>query len=158
MKKIFFYIIVSFILVSCNRSQNNIPIFLHALSKKNIEKFTLKSIQREGFISFNYLQKKDTIKNIDLKYMKEKDIIITNLDTFITTKKHYKSKTLSYTIYKHKLHKSHNRFLVFNKNYGLFANLASGANFLFLRDTISSYTKGVIFKELFLQVHKINVE
>jgi len=91
-----------------------------------------------------------------LKYNVEGNFLISDFDTFLATKKVYNSKSLEFNIYQRK--EINNRTLFFNKKYGLLSSIAYGTDFLFLKDSISVNTKELIFKELFLNLNKINIE
>ncbi len=150
MKKSFSYLFfIIFILLSCTKDQANVPIFSYSLSNNKIEKLILNSLHHKEIIAFHYLHPTDTVKNVDLRYHIEKDILMVNSDTFLPTKKMYNSKSLDFKIYQLKSNKSHGRSLVFNAQYGLLANLALGADYLFLKDSLSETENKVIFKKYF---------
>ncbi|QTE23013.1 hypothetical protein [Polaribacter cellanae] len=156
MKKVILYaVFFSLIILSCKKQEVDLPIFSYSLLKHDVKNFKLHINEKKSTIYYEYLHQKDTIKKILLKYNSDKDILISDLDTFHFNKKVYNSKSLKFKFYQRKENTSHNRFLVFNENYGLLANLAYGADCLFLKDSISITDKELLFKELFLQLNKI---
>ena len=48
--------------------------------------------------------------------------------------------------------------LFFNTKYGLLSSITFGGDYLFLKDSIALNTKELIFKELFLNLNKINIK
>lgn len=147
-----------FILLSCAKNQTDVPIFSYSLSNNKIEKLTLNSLHHKEIIAFNYLHPTDTVKNVDLRYFLEKDILMINLDTFLPTKKMYNSKSLDFKIYQTTSNITKQRSLVFHKDYGLLANLALGEDYLFLKDSLSETENKAIFKEIFLELNKITIK
>ena len=159
MKNISFYsLLLVFFLISCGRKEKNSPVYGYSLQADSIKKFTLNSIKKEGLINFEYRNQIDSLSNIDLKYNLEGNFLIADFDTFLATEKVYNSKSLDFRIYQIKEIKSHNRTLFFNTKYGLLSSIAFGADYLFLKDSISFTTKELIFKELFLELNKINIK
>ena len=159
MKKIFLStLLISLILFSCEKKENNIPIYSYSLLTDNVKSFKLKISEKESTIGFEYLHENDSIRRLYLKYNKKNDVLISRFDTFHSSKKTYKFKKVNFKIYQRKVVQSHNRSLVFNERYGLLSNLAYGADYLFLKDSISKIDKEVLFKELFLQLNKINID
>lgn len=82
-------------------------------------------------------------------------MLIIDKDSFWSTSKTYKTKNYTFKIYQQKEVKSHNRSLVFNKNYGLLCNTAYGADFLFFKDSLQLAETKMIFKEILLEINKI---
>ncbi len=159
MKSINFYgLLFVFFLVSCGKKEKNISVYEYSLQRDSIKKFSLNIIKKQGFINFEYKHQIDSLLNIDLKYNLAGNFLISDFDTFSVTKKVYKSKSLAFKIYQIKETNSHNKTLFFNNKYGLLSSIAFDANFLFLKDSISANTKELIFKELFLNLNKLNIE
>tara|TARA_B100000809_G_scaffold2651_1_gene3026 strand:+ start:25690 stop:26163 length:474 start_codon:yes stop_codon:yes gene_type:complete len=152
----FYGLLLILFLVSCGRKESNIPIYGYSLHKDSIKKITLNIIKKEGLINFEYRREVDSLISLDLKYNVEGNFLISDFDTFLATKKVYNSKSLEFNIYQRK--EINNRTLFFNKKYGLLSSIAYGTDFLFLKDSISVNTKELIFKELFLNLNKINIE
>tara|TARA_B100000795_G_scaffold262172_1_gene239747 strand:- start:1628 stop:2101 length:474 start_codon:yes stop_codon:yes gene_type:complete len=152
----FYGLLLILFLVSCGIKESNIPIYGYSLHKDSIKKITLNIIKKEGLINFEYRREVDSLISLDLKYNVEGNFLISDFDTFLATKKVYNSKSLEFNIYQRK--EINNRTLFFNKKYGLLSSIAYGTDFLFLKDSISVNTKELIFKELFLNLNKINIE
>ena len=107
-------------------------------------------------ITFNYVQKIDSLKGINLKYYPKEDFIIADLDTFKKIENIYETKNLSYEMYQAKRNKNGNKTLVFNKNNGLFASLGFEYDCLFLEDsTITFNVKEFTFKDLYVSLNNI---
>ncbi|WP_299665780.1 hypothetical protein [uncultured Polaribacter sp.] len=159
MKRVSFYVLLlSFFMFSCDRNKSNIPIFSYKLQKEGVQKLKLGINEKENQINFEYLHEKDTVKEIFLKYNPEIDVLILELDTFQHIDKSYDSKSLNFKMYQSKNSKEQDRSLVFNSKYGLLASLAYGADFLFLKDSVSTNDKELIFKGIFLEMNKIHIE
>jgi len=159
MRNIVFALLVGLVTIfSCDDSTTSETIYLHSLQNNKIEKLSFNKIKNDGLIEYSYTNDKDAIKNIFLKYDKNKNVLITDLDTFLVTNKSFKTKKVNFEMYQSKEIKSHNTTFVFNEDYGLFATLGYGANFLFLKDSTSANQKEIIYKQLFLNLNKINVE
>ena len=159
MKNVFFSCLTFLLLLfSCdNKSETNL-IYHLALQNDKVEYLTSNIEEKDNLVNYTYIHSKDSIKNIFLKYDSNKNVLISDLDTFFISNKSFKTKNVIFGMYQKKEIKSHNTTLVFNKDYGLFATLGYGANFLFLKDSISASQKEIIYKQLFLNLNKINIE
>ena len=159
MKKIaFFIVLVSLFIFSCSRKENNVSIFVHSLDRDSVQNMFLNIDKKASIYSFDYIHPKDTIKNLSLKYDLKKEVLMYDLDTFFSMKNTFNSKSYSFKMYQTKEIKSHKRTVVFNTDYGLFATLAYGADFLFLKDSISKSDSNIIFKGIILELNKINID
>ena len=159
MKKIIFCtLLMSLLFFSCEKKEKNISIYSYSLLNDDVGDFKLNITEKGGVIGFEYLNKIDTIGRLHLTYNKKLDVLITKADTFYSIKKAYNLKEIKFKFYQRKVVKSHNRSFVFNEKYGLLSNLAFGADYLFIKDSISKIEKEVLFKGLFLQLNEINVE
>ena len=159
MKKIIFCtFFISLILFSCDRKEVNIPIYSYSLLQDEVLNFQLDISEKEKIISFDYFNKNDSINRLHFNYNKVTDVLISNTDTFYSTKREYNSKEIKFRFYQTKDVKSNNRSLVFNEKYGLLSNLAFGSDYLFTTDSISKIEKEILFKELFLQLNEVNIK
>ncbi len=159
MKKIIFCtFFISLILFSCDRKEVNIPIYSYSLLQDEVLNFQLDISEKEKIISFDYFNKNDSINRLHFNYNKVTDVLISNTDTFYSTKREYNSKEIKFRFYQIKDVKSNNRSLVFNEKYGLLSNLAFGSDYLFTTDSISKIEKEILFKELFLQLNEVNIK
>lgn len=149
-------LIVLFLLFSCAQEEQNNVIFGYSLQNNEMQKLKLNRIQKNNMTYFEYINSKDSIKDLKVIFNPEKDLLRTDMDTFYVTKNKYTSEVLEFKMYQTKQNKSHNRTLVFNETYGLLASLAYGAEFIFLKDSVSSNDRTIIFKEIFLDLNKIN--
>lgn len=142
-----------FLFISCGGNENNISMYGYELGQNKIEKLKLNSDKTDTIITFKYIQKSDSLKNITLRHHLKKDVIIVDLDTFNKIPNIYKSKSLVYKMYQLKKDKKRYKTLVFNENYGLIASLGSGTDRIFLEDSITPIVKEFIFKDLFINVN-----
>ncbi|MDP5105983.1 MAG: hypothetical protein NWQ31_07415 [Polaribacter sp.] len=149
-------LLVLLFVISCAKEEKNIPIFGYSLHNDKIQKLKLNRIQKNNIKYFEYINSNDSIKDLKVIFNPEKDFLLVDMDTFYVTKNRYNSKVLEFKMYQTKENKSHNRTLVFNDTYGLLASLANGADFIFLKDSVSSNDRTIIFKEIFLDLNKIN--
>ena len=133
-------------------------IFVHSLDRDSVQNMFLNIDKKASIYSFDYSHPKDTIKNLSLKYDLKKEVLIYDLDTFFSIKNTFNSKSYAFKMYQTKEIKSHKSTLVFNTDYGLFATLAYGADFLFLKDSISKSDSNIIFKGIILELNKINID
>jgi len=159
MRNVFFYfLLIILFIISCGRNEKDIPIYSYSLATDSVHNFNLNSNTKNIRTNFEYLHKKDTLRNLSIVYDNELDVLIYGSDTLQSTNRIYNAKSLKFKYYRKKAAVNHHRFLVFNEKYGLLSNLAYGANYLFLKDSISKSDKELVFKKLFLQVNKINIE
>jgi hypothetical protein len=159
MKNIKLYVLgVLFVAFSCESEQKNISVFRYSLQNDSIQKLKLNTIKEGDLKIFKYQNSQDSIKSIDFKYNLDRDFLITDIDTFLVQKNTYKSKSLEFKMYQTKEVTSHNITLVFNENYGLLASLAVGADFIFLKDSLANKDRNIIFKEIFLNLNKVNID
>jgi len=159
MKSVKFYLLVIvFVALSCESEQKNVSVFRYSLQNDSIQKLKLNTNNKPDLKIFKYELLQDSLKNTDFKYNLERDYLIFDIDTFIVQENTYKSKSFEFKMYQTKEVTSQNRTLVFNENYGLLASLAIGADFIFLKDSIANKDKNVIFKEIFLNLNKVNID
>ena len=159
MKKIIFCtFFISLILFSCDRKEANIPIYSYSLLQDEVLNFQQNISKKDEIISFDYVNMNDSINRLHFNYNKVTDVLISNKDTFYSTKREYNSKEIKFRFYQTKDVKSNNRSLVFNEKYGLLSNLAFGSDYLFTTESISKIEKEILFKELFLQLNEVNIE
>ncbi|MDG1037761.1 MAG: hypothetical protein P8O89_02325 [Polaribacter sp.] len=159
MKKIIFCtFFISLILFSCDRKEVNIPIYSYSLLQDEVLNFQQNISKKDEIISFDYVNMNDSINRLHFNYNKVTDVLISNKDTFYSTKREYNSKEIKFRFYQTKDVKSNNRSLVFNEKYGLLSNLAFGSDYLFTTESISKIEKEILFKELFLQLNEVNIK
>lgn len=149
---------VIFLLISCGVNENNIPMFGYELGNRKIQKLKLNINKTAAIVNFEYPHKSDSLKNIRLKYHLKEDIIIVALDTFNRITNSYKLRSLTFKMYQNKEVKNLNKTFVFHEDYGLLASLGFGVDRVFLTDSISPNVKEFIFKDLFINLNKINIE
>ena len=140
---------------SCSKKQQDVPVFKYALEQKDSEYYVLNSELNNGVAVFKYVNAKDILQNLDLKFIIEKESLNLNQETYTITSKTYNSASLEFKMYQKKDVKNNISTLVFNKDYGLLASVSAKANFVLLKDTVTALEKEVFFKELFINLNKI---
>lgn len=140
---------------SCSKKQQDVPVFKYALEQKDSEYYVLNSELNNGVAVFKYVNAKDILQNLDLKFIIEKESLNLNQETYTLTLKTYSSASLEFKMYQKKDVKNNISTLVFNKDYGLLASVSAKANFVLLKDTVTALEKEVFFKELFINLNKI---
>ena len=108
---------------------------------------------KDSVINYSYLAK-DSQKNISFSYHVNKDVLMVD-DTFIPTNKKFLLNDKEYKIYSGlEFNSTSNpRFILFKKEYGILANVAYGADFIFMKDSIIGIRDLNIFNKI---VSKIN--
>ncbi|PQJ77910.1 hypothetical protein [Polaribacter porphyrae] len=150
-------VFIAFCLLSCDEKSSS-NIYLYSFQKSKAERFLLEIKKENHNKLYFYSNKKDSIKDLNIVYNLEKDFLVSEKDTFYFIKKSYKTKDYEYKMYQPKTIKSHTITLVFHKNYGLLSSSVWGADFLFLKDSLSSFKNEAIFKEIMLEKNKIYLE
>ena len=140
---------------SCSRKQQDIPVYKYALEQKDSEYYLLNSDLKNGVAVFKYANANNVLQNLDLKFIIEKESLNLNQETYTITSKTYSSASLEFKMYQKKDVKNNISTLVFNKDYGLLASVSAKANFVLLKDTVTTLEKEVFFKELFINLNKI---
>ena len=140
---------------SCSKKQQDVPVFKYALEQKDSEYYVLNSELNNGVAVFKYVNAKDILQNLDLKFIIEKESLNLNQEIYTITSKTYSSASLEFKMYQKKDVKNNISTLVFNKEYGLLASVSAKANFVLLKDTFTALEKEVFFKELFINLNKI---
>jgi hypothetical protein len=140
---------------SCSKKQQDVAVFKYALEQKDSEYYVLNSELNNGVAVFKYVNAKDILQNLDLKFIIEKESLNLNQEIYTITSKTYSSASLEFKMYQKKDVKNNISTLVFNKDYGLLASVSAEANFVLLKDTITALEKEVFFKELFINLNKI---
>ena len=155
MKNKFFFVLVTiFFLTSCQ--ENNIPIYGHVLGKEKAQNLELQIKKTDTNIHFDYAQKIDSLKDINLKYNPKEAVIIVDVDTFKKIENIYKTKNVDFNMYQGKKDKNGHKTFVFNEDYGLFATLGFESDCLFLKDSMISFSvKEFTFKDLYVSLNNI---
>lgn len=147
-----------FVLYSCNEKEVILEkVYVHkSVSKELTYKHSLLLTieNKDSVIDYTYLAK-DLIKNIKLRYHLKKDILVDD-NVFIYTNKKILLKNKEYKIYGYSenVFVSHPRFILFRKDYGMIANVALGADFIFLKDSIVKVKDLNIFNEITSKINE----
>jgi|GEM_PF-1228150 len=153
--KIYWLIIGLVFFISCDKKQPEIPIFVQSLNADTISVLSLTIKDQDAILNFEYLTSQDSIKSIFLNYNKEKDILVSELDTFLSANEEYSFNGSEFKMYESKKIKKNSRTLFFNTDYGLLANIEFGQDYLLLKDSIKNEERNIIFKDLFLKINTI---
>ena len=158
LKCLFFVFLV--ISLSCKNDIKNMdgPILGYLLRNDEVNNFTVSINKNNELIEYNYIHNKDHFRKINLKYNEENDFLISGSDTLNSINCSYRFKSSEFKMYQIKEKRSHISTFVFNNEYGVLAKLGSKSHLLLLKDSLSKIDKEVLFKELFLQLNKINID
>lgn len=134
-----YLIFILILFISCNDNSVTEDRYVFNVGLiKPIEQHILKLniINKDSIIDYNY-KAKDSNKNFGFRYFLNKDILAGD-GIFKYKKKDIVFKKLKFKIYGYSESGlvSHPRFILFRKDYGIIANIAYGAEFLFLNDKI----------------------
>ena len=109
---------------------------------------------KDSVIDYTYLAK-DSVKNLRFRYHVKKDILLLN-NVFIPTNKKFLLKDKEFKIYSDSENNStsHPRFILFRKEYGIMANVAYGADFIFMKDSIIGIRDLNIFNKILSKINE----
>ena len=109
---------------------------------------------KDSVINYSYLAK-DSQKNISFSYHVNKDVLMVD-DTFIPTNKKFLLNDKEYKIYSglEFSSTSNPRFILFKKEYGILANVAYGADFIFMKDSIIGIRDLNIFNKILSKINE----
>jgi hypothetical protein len=98
---------------------------------------------------------KDSQKNISFRYDVNKDFLIV-VDSFIPSNKKFFLDDTEYKIYSDSENNStsHPRFILFRKEYGILANVAYGADFIIMKDSIIGIRDLNIFNKILSKINE----
>ena len=158
MKKLIVFLALIFSVISCDKKEENVPVFLYNIKSDFPENYMLNSENQNSFIQFIYSTKADAVPKIDIKYVKEQNLLLLRSDTLFQIKSTFKPRNTEFKMYQTKQKRSHITTYVFNEEYGLFASLGFKSHQLFLKDSISAIEKETIFKGIFIELNKTYLE
>lgn len=128
MKKRFFYIIFSFLIVSCASKNESKIIERNAIiysGDKKIEKFKIQSYKIQDTLYLKYINQVDTTRIIEIKKVANSNKLNWSNDIFKEdNKKSFSHKELNneeFNFYVQEDQKSHMTSLLFNSDYGVLA-------------------------------------
>ena len=109
---------------------------------------------KDSVINYSYLAK-DSQKNISFRYDVNKDFLIV-VDSFIPSKKKFFLDDTEYKIYSDSENNStsHPRFILFRKEHGILANVAYGADFVFMKDSVIKIKDLNIFNKILSNINE----
>lgn len=154
MKKLLIFFVLIFILISCDKNKVNLPVFVYNMKSDYPENYILNSENENTSIQFIYSTKADAMPKVDIKYLKEKQLLVLGSDTLFPIKSTFKPRNTEFKMYQTKQKRSHITTYVFNEEYGLFASLGFKRHQLFLKDAINTLEKETIFKGIFIELNK----
>jgi hypothetical protein len=98
---------------------------------------------------------KDSQKNISFSYHVNKDVLLLD-GAFIATNKKFLLNDKEYKIYSGlEFNSTSNpRFILFRKEYGILANVAYGADFIFMKDSIIGIRDLNIFNKILSKINE----
>ena len=110
---------------------------------------------KDSVIDYSYLAK-DSQKNLSFRYHVNKDILLVD-GAFIPSKKKFFLDDKEYKIYSDSENNSsshHPRFILFSKEYGILANAAYGADYVFMKDSIIKIKDLNIFNKILSKINE----
>ncbi|MGB1500390.1 MAG: hypothetical protein ACPHAM_01115 [Flavobacteriaceae bacterium] len=109
---------------------------------------------KDSVIDYSYLAK-DSQKNLSFRYHVNKDVLLVD-GALIPSKKKFFLDDKEYKIYSHSENNStsHPRFILFRKEYGILANVAYGADFIFMKDSIIGIRDLNIFNKILSKINE----
>lgn len=157
MKKILLIVLLC-ILFSCNEKELVLEkLYVHQFVSNELvyrHSLLLSIKDKDSVIDYSYLAK-DSIKNLRFRYHVNKDILLGD-GAFIPTKKKFLLNDNEYKIYSDSEYNStpHPRFILFRKEYGIMANVAYGADFIFMKDSIIRIRDLNIFNKITSKINE----
>ena len=154
-KPVILLIFLLILVYSCTKNSTS-TINVYSFQTKDYEKLRLDIKKNGDKILYQYTSKTDSTKNLELTFNFRKNFLATKQDTFYSFRKTYTTKDYEYFYYQQINAQSHVRTLVFEEDYGLLLSSGYGADFLFVKDSLSKIEMEDIFKELILELNKID--
>jgi hypothetical protein len=175
----YIYLLVFFIFISCIKNNSEVvksyrvklsqEVGEFALDKNKDTVFLINKIRNINFdnklllevknkdtiIDYKYLSK-EKIKNLSFRYYIKKDVLV-GKDIFFFKNKKVNYKSMDFKLYGLSVGNglvSHPRMIFFNKEYGILANAAYGASFLFLKDSISKLEREQLFNKIISKIEE----
>ena len=148
-------------LFSCNQKELiSEKLYVHQFVSNELvyrHSLLLNIKDKDSVIDYTYLAKdtiKNTVNDLRFRYHINKDVLMVD-ETFIPTNKKFLLKDKEFKIYSYSENNStsHPRFILFRKEYGIMANVAYGADFIFMKDSIIRIRDLNIFDKI---ISKIN--
>jgi len=109
---------------------------------------------KDSVIDYSYLAK-DSQKNLSFRYHVNKDVLFV-YGAFIPSKKKFFLDDTEYKIYSDSENNStsHPRFILFRKEHGILANVAYGADFVFMKDSVIKIKDLNIFNKIISNINE----
>ena len=109
---------------------------------------------KDSVIDYSYLAK-DSQKNLSFRYHVNKDVLLVD-GAFIPSKKKFFLDDTEYKIYSDSENNSnsHPRFILFRKEHGILANVAYGADFVFMKDSVIKIKDLNIFNKILSNINE----
>ena len=152
------FILLFFILYSCERNKiiEEKRYVYKITSEGLLNRHSLSLIikNKDSVIDYKYIAN-DSLKNLGIRYYLNKDILVLNEVFYYTNKKVF-VKEKEYKIYGSQVNgfASHPSFILFGKDYGIKANVAYGADFLFLKDSIPKIDNELLFEKIISRINE----
>ena len=149
-------------LFSCNQKELiSEKLYVHQFVSNELvyrHSLLLNIKDKDSVIDYTYLAKdtiKNTVNDLRFRYHINKDVLMVD-DTFIPTNKKFLLNDKEYKIYSglEFSSTSNPRFILFRKEYGILANVAYGADFIFMKDSIIGIRDLNIFNKILSKINE----
>lgn len=150
-----FLLVICFSIISCNKKNTREEIrIVRSLQTNKFDNLLLTIENKDSIIDYKY-ESKDSVKNLSFRFYINKDILVGD-DVYFFKESTIELMNNEFKIYglgEGKGTVSHPRFMVFNKDYGLIGNITYGANFLFLKGSLSQKKSNLLFDKIILKLN-----
>jgi hypothetical protein len=142
-------------MISCgNKNARKENRIVYSLQTNKFDNLVLSIESKDSIIDYKY-DSNDSIKNLSFRFYINKDVLVGD-DVYF-----FKESTIDLMNNKFKIYGfgegkgavSHPRYIIFNNDYGLFGNITFGANFLFLKDSLSQKRSKLLFDKIILKLN-----
>ena len=150
LSKIVLMVSVLFFL-SCKEKPLNIDsptVFGMSLFSGKYQNYELEIKKTDSLDNYNYHHQKNVLGNLFIKYNEKEDYIDSKFGKFTAVNKSKTYRGFLFNYYSTKKNGPKTSIIVFNKEYGIIATSTYGADFLFLKDSVSVEKKKEIFNDI----------
>ncbi len=137
--------------LSCKEKPLNIDspsVFGMSIFSGKHQNYELEIKKTDSLDNYNYHHQKNVLGNLFIKYYEKEDYIDSKFGKFTMVNKSKTYRGFLFKYYSTKKKGPKGSVIVFNKEYGIIATSAYGADFLFLKDSVSIEKNKEIFTEI----------
>jgi hypothetical protein len=143
---------------SCASKETKFSIYKYSLEARVAENFILNTREKDSLMLYEYTTAKDSVLPNTYSYLADKEMLKFKSRTFVSTGMKYRFDNYVFIIYQEKTVQDTAVTLVFNKDYGLFASLGFGENFIFTKEEMLPKIEEYNFKRLFRSLNSVRTE